>query len=202
MNICRMDPSLTQMSHLQVLNLSFNGLREIVNIPSSLKELYLAGNEISEVNVSKHENLIHLGLSYNKLEFPQLLKITNVFPNLFCLDLSYNNVCDMRNVVSSLKELTCLKMIYLRGNPCAMTPRYKDILKKNFEDVKIIDGKQAFSEGESPSKKRKKKNHVEEHIEIVPTGTLDFEVRLLQNIDGVYITEEMIKPELLEELEP
>lgn len=63
-----MDELLTQHNNLLVLNLSYNQISRVQNIPSNLKELYLTGNLITEIAANiRTPSLIHLGLGYNKL---------------------------------------------------------------------------------------------------------------------------------------
>jgi len=112
------------------------------------------------VECQEQQTLVHLGVSYNHIDYQCFITICRVFPHLFCLDASFNHVPDLRNVISALKDLENLKMVYLVGNPCALTPRYRDIMKQNFENMKILDGIPAFNENESPQKKKKKSNQM------------------------------------------
>jgi Leucine-rich repeat (LRR) protein len=127
--IQRIDDSLLQMNNLVVLNLSFNKLTSLEYVPKTLKELYLTGNQISNIADEVQTNLVHIGLGYNCIDYYMFVRLCRVFPNLFCLDLSYNNVSDLTYVISGLKDLASLKMLYLTGNPVSLTPRYRDIMK-------------------------------------------------------------------------
>jgi hypothetical protein len=40
-------------------------------------------------------SLIHIGLAYNKVKNQHLAVIAKNFPNLFCIDLSFNELCDL-----------------------------------------------------------------------------------------------------------
>ena len=66
--IVQMDYQLNRFARLKVLNLSFNGISRIENLPGELEELYLNGNCVDMVAVSKPvRSLLHLGLSMNKI---------------------------------------------------------------------------------------------------------------------------------------
>ena len=65
-------------------------------------------------------NLIHLGLSYNRIRNVTLAVISKNFPNLFCLDASFNELSDFKSSLNWLEELTKLKMLYVQGNPLSL----------------------------------------------------------------------------------
>ena len=46
-------------------------------------------------------------------------------------------------------------MLYLIGNPLALTPNYREILKQRFQGLKILDGTIAFTEIEENAKKKR-----------------------------------------------
>ena len=83
--------------NLQVLNLSNNFIRRIQNLPPNIQELNLTGNLVDEIEPMRPiTSLIHLGLSYNRLTADALPSIAQSFPKLFCLNLSFNQICDMK----------------------------------------------------------------------------------------------------------
>ena len=56
------------------------------------------GNQVNEVSLPQSKpfkSMVHLGLSMNKIRQPALVQLVKVFPNLFCLDVSFNDLCDM-----------------------------------------------------------------------------------------------------------
>jgi len=103
-------------------------------LPISLRELNLTGNLVDEVEPLRQplESLIHLGVAYNVLKTPALTTITANFPNLFCLDASFNGLCDFRESCTVLETLENIKMLYLMGNPLCLTGNYREILKQRF----------------------------------------------------------------------
>jgi len=87
-------------------------------------------------------------------------------------------------------------MVYLQGNPVALLPGYREIIKQRFENMRVIDGDPAFTEAESPSKKKKRKGEVEKpKLEIPQFLRFDMHFRVLFNVDGVYLNDENCKME-------
>lgn len=144
-------------------------------------------------------SLIHLGVGYNALS--DVTQIVTAFPSLFCLDISFNELESLQTVATELQSLTDLRMLFLVGNPVALTPKYREIVKQWFPRLKILDNIPTLNESDSPKKKK---------LKIVDTGlsvkqdikdemTLDLHFRVLYNIDGVYLNEETCpKVELLD----
>ena len=129
--------------------MSFNNIRKIEHLPASLEELYLNGNQINEVSINAAKplrNVIHVGLNMNKLRQPALVQLVKVFPSLFCLDVSFNDLCDLDTSVTWLKKLKDLKMLSVEGNPLFLAPNCTEILKESLPSLKIIDGNTVFHE--------------------------------------------------------
>lgn len=107
-------------------------------------------------------------------------------------------------------------MLYLVGNPVMLVPNYRNVFKTKFNKLKILDGKPTLNEAESTRKKKKVlpgatsalSSYSQKSVpdpnamvaDINETFTLDLHLRVLQNIDGIYLTEETCKPEILETL--
>ena len=103
------------------------------------------------------KTLVHIGLSYNLIKDSNLTQITRNFPQLFCLDLQFNQLCDLSLTVAQISKLSDIKVLYLAGNPLALTFRYRDIIKQNFIDLRYFDGTAAFTEAEEHLKKKMRK---------------------------------------------
>ena len=89
-----------------------------------------------------------------------------------------------------------------------MTHQYREIVKQRLQDLRMLDGTQAFSEQEENAKKKFRKRvqqrlaHLgdippeaykvpkEELIPIVEEVKIEIEFRLLQNVAGVYINDQ------------
>jgi Leucine-rich repeat (LRR) protein len=162
-------------------------------------------------------SLIHLGVSYNQLDDDSLTKLVSVFPKLFCLDISHNRLESMIQTLRSLILLQDLKMLYMLGNPLVLVPNYRQVLKTKFNKLRMLDGTPTLNEAEGTKKKKPAKSQTSmlstyskstqgPDLEALVEGvsedfTLDLHLRVLQNIDGIYLTEETCKPEVLETLQ-
>lgn len=110
-------------------------------------------------------------------------------------------------------NLPDLKMLYMIGNPLMLAPNYRNLLKTKFNKHKVLDGTPTLNEAEGSRKKKPKANSslstygkdtgpdlVALVADIQEIFTLDLNLRVLSNIDGIYLTEETCKPEILETL--
>jgi hypothetical protein len=139
--------------------------------------------------------------------------IAKNFPKLFCLDISHNRLESLPSAVITLHGLTDLKMLYLIGNPLMLCPGYRNVLKTKLKALKVLDGTPTLNEQESTKKKKKVTGSALGNYsqpvaidyqamvaDINDNFSLDLHLRVLHNIDGVYLTEETCKPEILETL--
>jgi len=117
----------------------------------------LTANKIDKVSIPRTESLIHLGLAYNLIDDGTIALICRAFPNLFSLDLAFNNVENLEHVINCLKLTPKIKMLNLKGNPVTLTKFYRAILKQRFNTLKILDGIPAFTEAEEALMAKKKK---------------------------------------------
>ena len=181
----------------------------VKNLPRSLKELNLTGNLVDTIEPLRQPltSLIHFGVAYNLLKTESLAVITANFPNLFCLDAAFNELCEFSGACVALEGLESIKMLYLNGNPLALTPNYREILKQRLQNLRILDGTTAFNEVEENAKKKHRKRVTARlaHLGDIPKDAykipeadlipiqdnvvLDLEFRLLDNVPGVYINE-------------
>ena len=146
-----------------------------------------------------------------------LTKLVGVFPKLFCLDISHNRLESMIQTLRSLILLQDLKMLYMLGNPVVLVPNYRQVLKTKFNKLRMLDGTPTLNEAEGTKKKKPAKSQTSmlstyskstqgPDLDALVEGvsedfTLDLHLRVLQNIDGIYLTEETCKPEVLETLQ-
>lgn len=152
MAVYGLDPTLAKFNQLKVLNLSFNNITKIEFLPPNLEELYMNGNEVNEVALNPTKpfhSMIHLGLSMNKIRQPALTVIVKVFPNLFCLDASFNDLCDMEAAMGWICKLKKIKMLYLEGNPLVFTNNYSKIIAERVHGLKMLDGHAIFLDQET-----------------------------------------------------
>ena len=157
-----------------MLNLSHNRITKIQNLPPNLKELNLTNNQISEIKyLTPLKSLIHLGLSYNQISNQNVPLIVRNFPSLFCLDLQHNTLCDLSHSIQFFQKLENLRLLYLAGNPLALTYRYREILKENLQELRFIDGTPAFTEVEESLKKKMRKRFLKQE-QLIPGGVFQF----------------------------
>jgi len=178
-------------------------------LPPNLQELNLTGNLVDEFLPLRQpqQSLISLGLAFNRIRNPALATVCKNFPNLFCLDVSYNELSDFKSSVTWIEELfDSLKMLFLQGNPLSLVEKYKDIIKQRFPDLRILDGEPAFTEAEEAARKKIRKRAIKngidlkkpsetKGIELIPIpDNLSFELqlRLFQNVAGIYLNEQNV----------
>ncbi|XP_032327198.1 leucine-rich repeat-containing protein 43 isoform X2 [Camelus ferus] len=133
------DKDLLKFVKLEELILSANLIKEIdpTNLPPTLKVLELYGNKMSSVEClcsGPPPGLQHLGLGHNKLLGP-----LESLPNLVSLDLSFNDLTDLRSMVASLRTLPCLRLLVLQGNPLALVPYYRGFTIDSLSRLCVLD---------------------------------------------------------------
>jgi hypothetical protein len=69
-----------------------------------------------------------------------------VFPNIFSLDLSFNNLSEIEPTLVWLRQLQSLKMLSLEGNPLVLTKNYTKIVTERVKDLKVFDGNTVFAD--------------------------------------------------------
>ncbi|MGH0165582.1 UNVERIFIED_CONTAM: hypothetical protein FKN15_011298 [Acipenser sinensis] len=137
---------LLKFVNLDELILSANYITEInsTHLPKTLKVLELCANEISSmkgISCSPPAGLTHLGLGYNKLSSPSEYKYleASFWPVLLSLDLSFNNLVDLPDLVCKLSSLSRLRTLVLMGNPLALTPSYRGFLVDSLSKLALLD---------------------------------------------------------------
>ncbi|KAM4808157.1 leucine-rich repeat-containing protein 43 [Rhinophrynus dorsalis] len=153
------DEHLLRFHNLEELVLSANKITTIIssNLPRTLKVLELGSNHISDLKdlaVNPPPKLQHLGLAYNRICCSSESKyLTSEFwPNLVSLDLSFNDLTDIFDLISKLSTLQQLRILVLQGNPLTFIPAYRGYtvdslpLLSALDDIPILpDEKHQFS---------------------------------------------------------
>ena len=75
-----------------------------------------------------------------------MCQIVKVFPNLFSLDLSFNNLNEMEGTLVWVRQLSCLKMLSLEGNPIVLTKNYSKVIIERVPGLKVLDGNTVFAD--------------------------------------------------------
>ncbi|EDV21715.1 uncharacterized protein TRIADDRAFT_59717 [Trichoplax adhaerens] len=127
--ITQIDEGMLQLVSLEELTLSANNLVTIEskNLPKSLQVLELCANQISDLtSLCRHPlPLRHLGLGYNRISSLRNYFSSNSWPHLLSLDLSYNNLTNLPDVMATLALLPKLRNLVLQGNPLSFSPAYR-----------------------------------------------------------------------------
>mmetsp|Transcript_13925 Transcript_13925/g.21707 ORF Transcript_13925/g.21707 Transcript_13925/m.21707 type:complete len:133 (+) Transcript_13925:507-905(+) len=93
--------------------------------------------------------MVHLGLSMNKIRQPAFTQIVKLFPSLFCLDISFNDLCEMEAAMTWCSKLESLKMLFLEGNPLVLIQNYQKIIYERMPTLKVLDGNPVFLDQET-----------------------------------------------------
>jgi len=152
--IVSIEPILASFDNLKSLNLSFNMISKVEYLPPNIEELYMNGNCIDEIRLPTSKpikSLIHFGAARNKIKQPALVQLVKVFPNLFSLDVSFNNLCTLKSCLTWLKSLENLRMLYLEGNPLVLTPNYSHVIMERLPSLKLLDGHSYFVDNKKKS---------------------------------------------------
>lgn len=116
-NVIKIDADLLKLKNLSELSLSANRIVDVmsVNLPPCLKTLELSGNNITDLAplCVKPPALVLLGLSYNRVANISEHLTAQQWPQLLCLDLFHNNLCDLKEVGLTLKTLPKLQSLVL-----------------------------------------------------------------------------------------
>ncbi|CAK8694317.1 unnamed protein product [Clavelina lepadiformis] len=143
--ITDLDSNMVLLKNLENLTLSVNLIAEIPseNLPQKLKVLELCTNRLqSIVSLCKRPPpLLHLGLSHNLLFNTDEYKFFTVeyWPTLMSLDLSYNNLTELVDLVDRLASLPNLRNLILQGNPLSLIPGYRGHTIDALRELTILD---------------------------------------------------------------
>uniref|UniRef100_U3IGH0 Leucine rich repeat containing 43 n=1 Tax=Anas platyrhynchos platyrhynchos TaxID=8840 RepID=U3IGH0_ANAPP len=145
-DVSEIDEDLLQLQHLEELILCANQISRVTsaNLPRTLKVLELCCNavaDLQELCSQPPPQLQHLGLGYNRLCGPSQDKYLNAdfWPNLVSLDLSFNNLTELLELVSQLSSLQKLRVLVLQGNPLALIPAYRGFVVDGLPQLSVLD---------------------------------------------------------------
>jgi hypothetical protein len=138
-NISGVDEDLVKFTNLTFLDLSRNQLSAVEYLPPNLKFLKGYNNDIQKITCKKSSSLVFLGAGYNRLGTTGFEQISNRFKNLLSLDLSYNDLTELRNFTSDSQSLQKLRHLTLVGNPLCLLPYYRLVVIKHLKDLQILD---------------------------------------------------------------
>ncbi|XP_044146405.1 leucine-rich repeat-containing protein 43 isoform X2 [Bufo gargarizans] len=106
--------------------------------------LELCSNHISslkDVSVNPPPLLQHLGLAYNRIRgsSESMFLTADIWPNLVSLDLSYNDLTDLFNLVSRISTLQNLRILMLQGNPLTFVTKYRGYTIDSLPKLCVLD---------------------------------------------------------------
>lgn len=81
-------------------------------------------NKITGINANQPNKLELLSISNNLIDDQILIKILKMSPELRCINVSWNQICQLKEVVTNLGGLSKLKVLILNGNPISMLAIY------------------------------------------------------------------------------
>nr|CAB3263519.1 leucine-rich repeat-containing protein 43-like [Phallusia mammillata] len=183
------DKNMLKLSNLENLTLSVNLLKDVSSdyLPAHLKVLELCTNCLSSIaSLCKNPPpLLHLGLSHNQLYSTDEYKFFSVeyWPSLMSLDLSYNNLTGLVELVDRLASLPNLKNLVLQGNPLALIPGYRGHVVDALRELSIFDDITVSADEKHHFKGLgKKKELILDEAQLVVT---------IDNLNGIPMPEEM-----------
>ncbi|KAM8960744.1 leucine-rich repeat-containing protein 43 [Pelodytes ibericus] len=140
------DKDLLRFQKLEELVLSTNNITTInsSNLPSTLKVLELCSNRISSLKdlaINAPPMMQHLGLAYNRITCTSEQKyLTMAFwPNLVSLDLSFNDLTDVFDLIPKLSTLQRLRILILQGNPLTFISIYRGYTIDSLPALCVLD---------------------------------------------------------------
>ena len=148
-NLSKVPSALSELTELEVLDLSFNQLKQVtgINKLKNLKQLDLSANKLNEFpeSVCELEKLEVLSVMYNNLK---------VLPNSVCklkrlwgLNLSDNKLSSLPNDFAELEELVSL---FLNNNELRVLPnsvcKMKELRWLNLSDNNLSSLPDGFAE--------------------------------------------------------
>lgn len=137
--IIELDAGVCGFRSLTSLDVSQNGIRDIKHLPTNLKVLQAYMNGITDISTPPMRNVVHCGLGSNELLPLHVTMIGEKFAGLLSLDLSYNRLHGMSDVLQSLRGLRQVRHLYLFGNPCTLVENYRCLVLRTLPHLRVLD---------------------------------------------------------------
>jgi predicted transport protein len=127
------------MISLEELCVTGNKITEISNLPNSIKNLNAYGNSIATIELGKaHSSIQCIGVGYNRISD---ISFVNCTPNLLSLDLSYNDITDLKSTILAIRQIRTIKVLSLHGNSICLLPQYRTAILANIQTLISLDDK-------------------------------------------------------------
>ncbi|KAL4439369.1 hypothetical protein ABPG74_017032 [Tetrahymena malaccensis] len=128
------------LKNLEELNLSNNKIRslEFLNSLPNLEKFYCSHNLIEKCFMKiQFENLEHLDLSHNQIQ--ETKRFGEYFPNLFTLDISYNNIF-IEDELTFVYDMDSLCDIDFSNN-LVCTQEFLEQFLRRHPEIDVVNGK-------------------------------------------------------------
>lgn len=143
MNIVEVDDGLLRFKNLKELTLSANKIEKIDprSLPNQLELLELYGNRINDIRVYPRflPSLVHFGIGCNCVMSITGAITQSQWVSLLSLDLSSNEISDLKETLETLKNLPKLSNLLLQGNPLFFSAGYRGLVVDTLKQLSILD---------------------------------------------------------------
>jgi hypothetical protein len=162
------------------LRLSRNRLTELTFVPANVRVLTVASNRIRHVEIpSVHDKLLYLSLSANDLVD---LAFLEHFPSLVMLDVSFNAISSVDDVVTMLDAVPTITEVDLRGNPVCFAEGYRRRVCSAVPTLQVLDGEPVADSDRQPPLRENPRSEQGfascAALSVVVTGVKDFALAL------------------------
>ena len=134
----------------------------IEHLPANLKELYLDFNLVTEVRPKETHGLELLSLSSNAIDDLSIEKIVHSFPELRCLNVSWNKIANLKDFTTNIAALSKLKVLAAHANPISMLAIYYSYITEHiplayFDGQKYVKVEEVKKEEPKVEEKKEEK---------------------------------------------
>ncbi|BFZ18537.1 hypothetical protein BsWGS_21575 [Bradybaena similaris] len=144
--VMEIDEGLLRFKNLEELTLSANYITAVNSsyLPASLKVLELCANDIDDITdlCKRPPALLHLGLGRNRISHLGSCISGTFWPELVSLDLSYNDLCGLTDIVNTFSKLPKLRNLTLQGNPMSLVAGYRGYVIDFLRNLTVLDDRQ------------------------------------------------------------
>jgi len=148
LSLVSFDADLLKFINLTNLDVSRNSISNIDYLSPRLKFLKVYNNKISQITCAKQPSLCFLGAGYNSLTSVGMAQLVQKFRGLLSLDLSYNNLTNLKRFLEEVQVLDRLKHLCAAGNPLCLLPYYRLVVINKLPQLQLLD-EQAVGEVEA-----------------------------------------------------
>ena len=144
--IVTLDDEFQCFDRLTRVDISYNPIQTLQNLPSQLRELNAYGCCIKNIYTPPypHQSLIHLGIAYNELGDRGIANLVGSYPQLFSIDIGYNHIQNLEKTTNILGQFANLKVLNVVGNPFTLLPYFQSRMLQllpnlaNFDDTSLL----------------------------------------------------------------